>query len=91
MPKKSNGRRGYLTPYKSYVFREKDPVIDKLRTIVSDSDLSLTAIHDKSGVSTSTMWNWFHGKTRRPQFATVTAVARVCGQDVVFRTFHLSR
>lgn len=78
-------KRGFLTPYKSYMFRAKDPVIDALRTVVQDSKMSYGAIHEASGVSTTAMYGWFHGKTRRPQFCTVKAVARACGKDVVIK------
>ena len=78
---KSNG---HLRPYKSYRFIDKDPVIDQVRTIVQDSELSYVEIHEKSGVSTSTLWNWFHGKTRRPQFCTVEATGRACGKTLVW-------
>ena len=71
--------RGFI-PYKSYLFRDKDPVIDQVRTAVEDSGMTFKEIHDASDVSTSTVYNWFYGNTRRPQFATVEAVARACGQ-----------
>ena len=63
--------------YKSYSFRDKDPVIDQLRTMAKNTryiDISL-----KSGVSTTTLYNWFGGTTRRPQSATVEAVGRALG------------
>ena len=72
-------KRGFIT-YKSYLFREKDPVIDALRTAVSDSGKSYLGVQNDSGVSATTVHNWFHGKTKRPQFATVTAVARALGK-----------
>lgn len=77
-------KRGYLKPYKSYVFREKDPIIDKCRTVVQDSGLSYAEISDASGVSTACMAGWFGGKTRRPQFATLNAVGRACGKTLEF-------
>lgn len=77
---------GYLKPYKSYVFRNKDPIIDKIRTVVQDSNMKHKAVSDESGVSVACMHGWFHGKTRRPQFATVNAVARACGKELVMRT-----
>ena len=36
----------------------------------------------ESGVSTTTLRNWFHGATRRPQFCTVNAVARALGKEL---------
>ena len=82
---KSNG---HLKPYKSYRFIDKDPVIDQVRTIVQDSELSYVEIHEKSGVSTSTLYNWFHGHTKRPQFCTVNAVGRACGHELVWANLH---
>jgi len=72
-----------MRPYKTYMFRETDPIIEELRTVVADSGLRLRQIAD-CGVSTSTMYNWFRkGKTRRPQFATISAVALACGAEGV--------
>ena len=75
-------KRTYLKPYKSYVFRDKDPIIDVLRTAVADSKRKYSAIQEDSGVSTTTLYNWFHGATRRPQFCTVNAVARALGKEL---------
>jgi transcriptional regulator with XRE-family HTH domain len=71
-----------LKIYKSYSFRNKDPIIDKLRTIIKDEGFSFAKIERKSGVTANTLHNWFNGKTRRPQFATVNAVARCMGYDL---------
>ncbi len=79
MAKRKNG----FLQYKSYSFIEKDPVIDALRTAVSQSKKKYSRIHEDSGVSTSTINNWFHGKTQRPQFATVAAVARALGKNSI--------
>jgi transcriptional regulator with XRE-family HTH domain len=70
-----------LGVYKSYSFRTKDPVIDQLRTVVKDEGVSYQQLADASGVSAGTMWNWFHGATRRPQHASVMAVTRAMGYD----------
>jgi hypothetical protein len=79
--KKANGRT--LGVYKSYVFRDKDPVIDTMRTWVQDSKKSYTDIHANSGVAVATMRGWFHGKTRRPNFCTVAATARALGKNSI--------
>jgi DNA-binding phage protein len=68
--------------YRSYNFVDKDPVIDAMRTVVEDSGKSYARIQRDSGVTTTTLSNWFLGKTKRPQFATVAAVARACGQQL---------
>lgn len=74
---------GYLKPYRSYVFRDKDPVIDILRTAVEDSGMTYVAISAESGVAAGTLTSWFSGATKRPQFATVNAVARGLGKEFV--------
>jgi len=68
--------------YRSYAFKDKDPVIDRLRTVVQDSKKSYRDLHDDCGISLSTLTNWFSGSTRRPQFCTVMAVFRACGVDL---------
>ena len=71
--------------YKSYSFRSKDPVIDQLRTIVQDTygakiDYgTLAKIEQEGGPTPTCMANWFWGKTRRPQSASVEAAGRAMG------------
>jgi transcriptional regulator with XRE-family HTH domain len=76
----SNGR-GRLRLYRSYNYVDKDPAIDKLRTIVGDEKVSETNLAILSGVSRSTIDNWFNGKTRRPQHTTLAAAAAALGYD----------
>ena len=66
-----------LKTYRSYVFKDKDPVIDILRTAVQDSGKSYTDINADSGVAVGTMASWFGGAVKRPQFATVNAVKQM--------------
>jgi len=75
--------RGYIPQYSTYAFRDKDPIIDKMRTVVEDSKKSYRIISESSGVSTTTLYNWFHGKTRKPQFASSNAVLRAVGHKLV--------
>jgi transcriptional regulator with XRE-family HTH domain len=70
--------------YKSYSFVDKDPIIDEIRTVVEDSGFSYKQIEDESGVSWATLHAWFNGKTRRPQAATLNAVARALGYKLGF-------
>ena len=70
-------KNGFL--YKSYNFVDKDPVIDKMRTMVNREGLKYSEISNLSGVSPTTMHNWFEGKTKRPQYATVMAVVNALG------------
>jgi len=85
MARKKNGthtgNRGALRLYRSYIFRDKDPAIDKIRTIVQDEGVDETQLHVLSGVSTTTFANWFRGDTLRPQHATLAAAAAALGYD----------
>jgi DNA-binding phage protein len=69
--------------YNTYMFRDKDPVIDYLRTAKKRAGCSNGQVARDSGVSATTLHNWFDGKTRRPQFATVLAAARGIGPEGV--------
>lgn len=70
--------KGYRT-YKSYVFKDKDPVINEVRKVVEKSKKSYSEISALSGVASSTIYGWFYGTTRRPQNATIEAVLRALG------------
>lgn len=73
-----------LALYKSYSFKDKDPVIDEVRTLVADSDKTYQQVHEASGVSVTTLYNWFEGTTKKPQYATVMAVVRALGYEARF-------
>jgi DNA-binding phage protein len=81
MNNSSKQKRSMVT-YKSYSFVDKDPIIDQCRTIVEDEGETYLKIHEMSGVSTSTLYNWFRGETKRPQFASIMAVVRSLGYDM---------
>ena len=76
--------------YKSYMFRDKDPAIDELRTEVQkthDSPIThqhLVEIEQDGGPATSTMRAWFFGKTKRPINATLEAAGRALGKKRVW-------
>lgn len=65
--------------YGSYSFIDKDPVIDLVRTAIQREKVSYEAIERDSGVTTQTLRNWFNGRTKRPQYATVAAVFKAMG------------
>ena len=69
--------------YKSYSFIDKDPIIDRMRTIVRDSGVSYKEIRNRSGVTVGCVRGWFDGETRRPMHATVAAVAQCLGYDLM--------
>jgi DNA-binding phage protein len=68
-----------LNLYKSYNFVDKDPIIDLMRGLVSEQKAAYARLSYDSGVSEATLRNWFDGKTKRPQFATVAAVMKALG------------
>jgi transcriptional regulator with XRE-family HTH domain len=78
--------RGFVRVYRTYNYIDKNPVIDKVRTLIQDEGLfkQLGIVHEISGVSTSTLDNWFHGTTRSPQHATIAAVATSLGYQEEF-------
>jgi len=80
---KRNGKapRGVMHLYRSYVFKDKDPAIDKIRTIVQDEGVSEAQLHVLSNVSLTTFASWFRGDTKRPQHATLAAAASALGYD----------
>lgn len=74
--------------YKSYNFKEHDPIldqIDRLRELtgLNGKPAAATFVSAQSGVSVGTVNNWRDRKVRRPQFASVKAVVRGLGADVV--------
>ncbi|RPH76017.1 XRE family transcriptional regulator [bacterium] len=70
-------KKSRLPLYSAYVFRgdEKDPIIDTVHTWLDDAGLNYAQASERSGVSASTLYQWIEGKTKRPQFCTVAAVA----------------
>ena len=59
---------------------DKDPVLDLLRTVAEEQDAQLSnafleRLSRESGISVSTLYSWWKGKTKRPQHLTVKFVA----------------
>jgi hypothetical protein len=73
--------------YKSYSFLDKDPIIDEIRTVIKDSGVSHKWIEEESGVTAVTLRAWFYGTTKKPQAATINAVARSLGYKLGFVPF----
>jgi hypothetical protein len=84
MVKHSRGN-GRLPIYKSYVFRDKEPVIDEMRTLIEDhfgeklTNKNLRKITESGGPSATCMNAWFFRTTKRPQNATIEAAGRAMG------------
>jgi len=77
--------------YKSYVFKDKDLVIDELRTLAEThfgrrvNYNMLSQIEEAGGPTASCMRGWFFGETKRPQNPTVEAAGRAMGFKRVWR------
>ena len=72
--------------YRTYSYIDKNPVIDKVRTLVQDEGLftKLGIVHEISNVSKSTLVGWFHGDVKHPQHHTVAAVVSALGYEEAF-------
>ena len=76
--------------YKSYSFRDKDPAIDQMRTAIQKSCGSRETakmraeykrIQEAGGPTVGCLKGWFEKSTRRPQFASLNATARILGLE----------
>ena len=78
--------RGFIRTYRTYSYIDKNPVIDRIRTIVQDEGLikRLGIVHEISGVGTATLNAWFNGETRNPQHGTIAAVITSLGYQEEF-------
>lgn len=65
-----------------YRWRDKDPIIDLIHTLIDDSKMSVQSIAEKSGVSAGTIRNWIGGKTKKPQAVTAKHVLHAIGYDL---------
>jgi hypothetical protein len=71
--------------YQSYLFRTKDPIIDEMRTVYQEAlggvrSKHLRQVERDGGATASAQMQWFHGKTRRPQNASIEASLRAMGK-----------
>ena len=57
----------------------QDPAIGEVKRLFKQDGHSLGSLHKESGVSIGAMDNWFKGKTRMPQNATLEAAGRALG------------
>lgn len=68
---------------RAYNFKDKDPIIDQLRTAIQEEGMSYPEVAEVSGVTVQTLYNWFNGDTKKPQHATVMCVVRGIGRDMI--------
>jgi transcriptional regulator with XRE-family HTH domain len=71
-----------------YRFIDKDPVIDVIRTEAQRygnlGHDQLSKLAYESGVSISTLHNWFNGDTRRPQSLSTRFVLEALGVSIKY-------
>lgn len=67
--------------YKTYLFQDKDPIIDQLRTIMQKEDIDIKSAALASGITEHTLWAWFFGMTRQPRHSTVKALIVALGYN----------
>jgi hypothetical protein len=78
----------FVMKYRTYNFVNKNPVIDKVRTILQDEGLynkkKRRMLHQLTGVSTSTYDGWFEGDVKNPQHITIAATVTALGYEEQF-------
>jgi len=73
-------RPEHVTRDSGYRFTDgRDPILELVTRVITDSGMSLKAIEAKSGVCAPTLRKWQNGDTKRPQNATVEIVLRTLG------------
>jgi transcriptional regulator with XRE-family HTH domain len=77
----AKGNGGTLWLRRSYSFVDKDPEIDKFRTIYQQEHIKEDDLAALAGISTSTVTNMFGGKTKKPQHATFAKMAAAMGYE----------
>lgn len=76
--------------YKTYLFKNKDPIIDVLRTVIQlwagieglTFSKACARLAKGTGMSVSTFRHWFEGATISPRYANVAAVVNYLQADV---------
>lgn len=78
----------FILKYRTYNYVNKNPVIDKVRTVLQDEGMyakkKRRLIHELSGVGIGTMEGWFEGDTRNPRHETIAAVMSAIGYEEQF-------
>jgi transcriptional regulator with XRE-family HTH domain len=75
----TTSKRSILRASDSYLFHDKHPLIDVLRTKMRDEGVTYEELHNKTGVSIGTLVRWFDGTTKNPHSVTLNQVASYFG------------
>jgi transcriptional regulator with XRE-family HTH domain len=75
-----------LRIYRTYRYINKNPVIDKTRTLLQDEGVykNLKVVSEITGVAVSTLDGWFNGDTKNPFHQTIAAVVTGFGYEEQF-------
>lgn len=80
--------RGFLRVYRTYSYLTKNPVVDKMRTVLQDEGMyskkQRQILHEISGVGVGTFEGWFEGETRSPRHETIMATMSALGYEEQF-------
>ena len=68
-----------ISSTKSYLFRDKDPIIAVFRELRNKQEMNYAMIERAGGPKAQIMWNWDYGPTIRPSNASMTAALRAMG------------
>lgn len=78
----------FIMSYRTYNWREKNPVIDKVRTILQDEGMyaknKRSMLHSLTGVAVTTYDGWFEGETKDPKHTTIMATLSALGYEEQF-------
>lgn len=72
-------RLEHLHRDRGYRWTDRDPVLEDLTRLITDSGHAITWVSERSGVSQTTISNWLSGKTKQPRNITVDAVLHALG------------
>lgn len=77
-----------ITVYRTYSYITKNPVVDKIRTILQDEGMyskkQRKVLHEISGVAVQTYDGWFDGDVRDPRHQTIMATLSSLGYEEQF-------
>ena len=77
-----------ITIYRTYQYVTKNPVVDKIRTILQDEGMyskkQRKVLHEISGVAVQTYDGWFDGDVRDPRHQTIMATLSALGYEEQF-------
>ncbi|HEX3412845.1 MAG TPA: hypothetical protein VHT00_14090 [Stellaceae bacterium] len=78
----------FIMTYRTYNWRQKNPVIDRVRTILQDEGLytkkKRATLHALTGVAVATYDGWFEGETKDPKHTTIMATLSALGYEEQF-------